>query len=280
MIATAKHRPATFADLHRKLGEVPLDRIRLFPAPGTATEADLLTAGKPICELIDGVLVEKALSGRESIAKHLPATFADLHRKLGEVPLDRIRLIPAPGTATEADLLTAGKPICELIDGVLVEKPMGARESLLAGVIIQLFRNHIEADDLGVVLGADGFLRILPGQIRAPDVSFIPWSTLPGGQIPEGEAYWSIVPALAVEVLSPTNTKAEIDRKLRELLAAGCKLAWVIEPETQKARVYTSAKRSREIDETGTLNGGKVLPGFTLLLANLFAATRRRESTR
>ena len=213
-------------------------------------------------------------------AKHRPATFADLHRKLGEVPLDRIRLVPAPGTATEADLLIAGKPICELIDGVLVEKPMGARESCLAAILIKLIGIHIEPDDLGLVLGADGLLQILPDQVRAPDVSFIPWSTLPGGQMPEGVAYWSIAPALAVEVLSPTNTKAEIDRKLRELFAAGIKLAWVINPDTRRAKIYTSAKRFREIDETGTLEGGKVLPGFTLPLAKLFAATRQRKKTR
>jgi len=206
-----------------------------------------------------------------------PNSFADLHQRLGGVPLDRIRLIPAPGTATEADLLVARKPICELIDGVLVEKPMGARESLLAAFIIQLLRNHIEPKDLGVVLGEGGFLRILPNQIRAPDVSFIPWSAFPDGQIPEDEAYWSVAPALAVEVLSPTNTKAEIDRKLRELFAAGCKLAWIVDPETRSAKSYTSAKRSKEIDETGSLDGGKVLPGFTLPLASLLESTRARK---
>jgi Uma2 family endonuclease len=98
--------------------------------------------------------------------------------------------------------------------------------------------------------------------------------------MPEGVAYWSIAPALAVEVLSPTNTKAEIDRKLRELFVAGIKLAWVINPDTRRAKIYTSAKRFKEIDETGTLEGGKVLPGFTLPLAKLFAATRQRKKTR
>jgi hypothetical protein len=63
-------------------------------------------------------------------------TFADLHNRLGEVPLDRIRMKPAPGTATEEDLRRARKPTCELVDGVLVEKPMGTRESLLAAYII------------------------------------------------------------------------------------------------------------------------------------------------
>jgi len=204
-------------------------------------------------------------------------TFADLHRRLGEVPLDRIRIEPAPGTATEEDLAKPHGPICELVDGVLVEKPMGAGESLLAAYVIGLLRNHIGPDDLGVVLAPDGLLRVMPGQVRAPDVTFIPWSALPGGEVPENEPFWSVAPGLVVEVLSPTNTKAEIDRKLRELFAVGCKLAWVVDPRARSAKVYTSAARCRELGAEGVLDGGKVLPGFKLPLADLFAATKRRK---
>jgi Uma2 family endonuclease len=205
-----------------------------------------------------------------------PETFADLHRRLGGIPLDRIRTHPAPGTATEADLLKPDGRICELIDGVLVEKPVGDRESLLGGYLVHLFWSHVEPEDLGIVLGADGFIRVEEGLLRAPDVTFIPWSALPGGELPE-EAYWSVAPGLVVEVLSPGNTKPEIDRKLTELFSVGCKLAWVIDPDTRTAKVYTSAKRFKELDATGTLDGGKVLPGFKLPLADLFAATRRRK---
>jgi Uma2 family endonuclease len=210
-------------------------------------------------------------------ATSAPETFADLHRRLGGIPLERIRLKPPPGTATEEDLERAPKPICELIDGVLVEKAMGNRESLLGSYIGGLVWSHVQPQDLGVVLGADGHVRLGGGQLRAPDVSFIPWSSFPGGEPPEDEAYWSVAPALAVEVLSPTNTAAEIDRKLSELFSAGCKLAWVIDPETKTAKVYTSAKRFKELTASGTLDGGKVLPGFKLPLADLFAATKRRK---
>lgn len=203
-------------------------------------------------------------------------TMAEVVRDLGDIPLERIRAKPAPGSATERDLLKAGKPVCELIDGVLVEKPVGDRESLLAAEISALVRNQIRADDLGVVLGADGYFRLSGGQVRAPDVSFTPWSEFPDEEIPE-EAYWSVAPALFVEVLSPKNTIAEIDRKLREFFAAGSRLAWVIDPKTQTAKVYTSPKRFKVIDARGTLDGGKVLPGFTLALADLFAITKRRK---
>lgn len=204
-------------------------------------------------------------------------TFAELHARLGGVPLERIRTQPPPpGTATEADLLRAGGPTCELVDAVLVEKPRGTRESLLAVVIAGMFRQYVAATDSGVVLGSDGVLQLGAGQLRAPDVSYIPWDSFPDEELPE-EAYWSVAPALAVEVLSPSNTDAEMARKLKELFAAGCQLVWLIDPQSETAKVYTSAKRSKQLDAAGTLDGGKVLPGFKLALADLFAATKPRK---
>lgn len=207
----------------------------------------------------------------------VPWTIAELHRQLGGVPLERIRMKPAPGTATEEDLLKPHGPTCELIDGVLVEKAMGSLESLLGIEIGRRIGNYNESHDLGVVLGEAGLLRIMPGLLRAPDVTFIPWSAFPGDEIPEDEAYWSVAPVLAVEVLSPGNTPAEMDRKLRELFAAGCKLAWVIDPRARSARVHTSAAKSKDVGPDGVLDGGKVLPGFKLPLADLWAAGRRRK---
>jgi hypothetical protein len=108
----------------------------------------------------------------------LPAdwNFADVLASLGDVPAERIRAVPPPGTATESDVIEAESRwgrICELIDGVLVEKTMGWRESLLAALFVRLLGDFAEKHALGVVLGADGAMRILPHQVRVPDVSFI-----------------------------------------------------------------------------------------------------------
>src|SRR5690349_13836635 len=94
-------------------------------------------------------------------------TIADLLDRLG-VPPDRVRFHPAPGTATKADVLTrpdGAKRLCELVDGVLVEKTMGAYESLLAGILIHLLHSFLEQHDLGIVLIPDGALRLLPGLV-------------------------------------------------------------------------------------------------------------------
>jgi Uma2 family endonuclease len=207
--------------------------------------------------------------------------FAELLARIGNVPPERIGMKPPAGMATEEDVLAArlrpGKRLYELVDGVLVEKTMGTKESLLAGVVLRLLGNYVDTADLGVVLGADGMLRLMPGLVRIPDVSFIPWDRIPNEEIPD-DAIAELVPDLAVEVLSKKNTRGEMDRKLRDYFLSGTRLVWMIQPKTQTARVYTSPTDSHRVGKNGSLDGGVVLPGFTLPLSELFARTRRRKS--
>src|SRR5690242_4440590 len=82
------------------------------------------------------------------------ATVADLLERLGGIPPERVRYYPAPGTATEADVVEIEERenrLCELIDGVLVEKPMSYRESMLAVLIATALNNFVLARKLGVV---------------------------------------------------------------------------------------------------------------------------------
>ncbi|OWK47309.1 Uma2 family endonuclease [Fimbriiglobus ruber] len=207
-------------------------------------------------------------------------TMADFHERLGFVPLDRILMNPPPGTATEADVLrflgAADKRLCELVDGTLVEKAMGFVESILASYIIHKLVEFVNSNDLGVVTSPDGSFRTMSGNVRYPDASFVPWTAFPNGELPTNKI--SLVPpVLVVEVLSESNTTAEIDRKLRELFSSGCRLAWVIDPETKTAKVYSSAGRFKELATDGVLDGGKVLPGFRLPLPELFATTKKRK---
>ena len=100
-------------------------------------------------------------------------TLADLLSRLGGVSPERVRFYPLPGTATEADVVAieAGENrLCELVDGVLVEKPMGFRESLVAGWILTALNSFVMPRRLGVVSGSDGLMRLVPGLVRIPDV--------------------------------------------------------------------------------------------------------------
>jgi Uma2 family endonuclease len=199
-------------------------------------------------------------------------TLADLLDRLGDIPLYRVRMRPAPGTATEADVLAVNDHedrLCELVDGVLVEKGMGFRESLLALAISSILRGFIIPRNLGLVVGPDGALKLMPGLVRIPDVSYLSWASIPGGKVPK-EAVPPISPDLAVEVLSESNTKREMARKRREYFASGTRLVWDVDPEARTVAVYDAPERFRLLAETDTLDGGDLLPGFALRLADLF----------
>ena len=129
------------------------------------------------------------LGGQEELAMATAAnglplygTAADLHDHLGHIPLHRIRLYPPPGTAALADVLDGQEQedrLCELVDGVWVEKAMGyygSRLALLIGYFLEVF---LQLHDLGIVLGADGMLQLLHNQVRIPDVAFLSWVHFP-----------------------------------------------------------------------------------------------------
>ena len=200
-------------------------------------------------------------------------SFADLQRHLGGIPAERIRVSPPPGQATEEDLIRNNDRkigVCELIDHVLVEKAMGCFESELAMFIGYYLISFLSENNLGVVMGEAGELKILPEQIRVPDVSFVSWDRFPDGKRPQ-QAIYRMAPDLAVEVLSKSNTKAEMERKLREYFEAGTKLVWYLDPQLRQMRVFTSLDNVEVIEESGTVGGGEVLPGFEMSLSELFA---------
>lgn len=209
-----------------------------------------------------------------------PESVADLIDRLGGIPAERIRMQPPPGTATEKDLLrlldAEDKRICELIDGVLVEKAVATREGLYAAYLTRMLWNHAEEFDLGVVLGADAPFRFRLGLVRVPDVSFVSWGRIPGGEFPD-DPISEVIPDLAIEVLSKTNTLAEIELKLDNYFDAGVRLAWVIDPKKERAKIYSSRSRMQEIDSDAELLGSKVLPGFRLPLRDVFASIRRKK---
>ncbi len=200
-------------------------------------------------------------------------SLADFLEQLGNVPLERIRVRAPLGAATEQDILDIyerEKRLYELVDGILVEKAMGFRESVLAMALIAFLRGFVRPRNLGLVAGEGGMMRLAPGLVRIPDVSFISWDHIPGRRMP-AEPIPDLYPDLAVEVLSTSNTTAEMLRKCREYFAAGARLVWLIDPVARTVTVYTAPERWTVLDESQTLDGGDVLPGFILPLRDLFA---------
>jgi len=209
-------------------------------------------------------------------------TVGELLEKLGRIDPRRVRLSPPPGEATEKDvlaLLDHENRLYELVDGVLVEKIMGLKESALAMLLGRRMGNFVEQFDLGIVAGADGTLRLMPRLVRIPDVSFISWQQLPNREYPT-QPIPDLYPDLAAEVLSAGNTVQEIERKLKEYFLAGTRLVWIIDPDARIIHVYTSPDDWTILEETDTLTGGEVLPGFKLPLRQLFARLPRAATGR
>lgn len=209
-------------------------------------------------------------------AKSTPAveTMDDLLDRLGGVSPSRVRMTPPPGQATVRDVIhirDKERRLFELVDGTLVEKVMGTKESSVAMWIGHLLLTHSELHGgLGMVLGEAGTLKLLKKLVRIPDVSFTSWDQLPTRQVPR-EPVPELAPDLVVEVLSRKNTRREMERKLKEYFLSGVRLAWLVDPATRRVRVFESPDDVVELGPDDVLDGGEVLPGLRIPVSKLFA---------
>ena len=203
-------------------------------------------------------------------------SFADLLRKLGDVPRERVRQNPPPGTATFSDLSKPENAGCELVDGTLVEKAVGYEANMFGAWLLVLVYSYARSKKLGFCTGEQGMIELPDGPegpVRAPDVAFVAWDSLENRCPPKGSCP-RLAPDLVVEVLSPSNTKAEMERKRGEYFRAGVRLYWEFDPLTDFARVYTAVDRYRDLNPDDTLDGGDVLPGFSMVMKDLWAKHR------
>jgi Uma2 family endonuclease len=215
----------------------------------------------------------------ETAAPPRVLTVADLVALFGPISMSRIGTDPRPGQAPEQDVLDwhrrTGR-LFELVDGVLLEKVMGYRESVIAGILIRLLGTFIAERGLGVVAGEAGMMRLTSGRVRMPDVSFVSWDRFPGRSVP-AEPIPELHPDLAIEVLSESNTPEEMEGKRRDYFGSGTRLVWEIDPEKRTAKAYTAVDQFVAVPADGSLDGAAVLPGFTLSLAALFAELAKQS---
>ena len=160
----------------------------------------------------------------------------------------------------------------ELVDGQRVElPPMSVDSQALASRLGRHLGNHGIAEDLGEAYTEMLFkLPLAKERNRKPDVAFVPYSRWPEHQpMPDTNA-WDVLPDLCVEVISPSDMADEIETKLNDYFEAGVRLVWVVYPRQERFYVYDSPSQIRRLTRADTLDGGTVLPGFTLPLAELF----------
>jgi Uma2 family endonuclease len=197
----------------------------------------------------------------------------ELLAQLGDISPSRVRLKPPPGEATEKDvldILNRTDRLYELVDGVLVEKVMGYTESSLTIWLAHLLQQFLDQNDLGNLAGSDGTMRLMPRLVRIPDISFVRWEKLPNRRFPE-KPIPDLIPDLAIEVLSESNTPGEMARKLKDYFITGVRLVWFVDPETRTVEVFKAPDRSVTLTEADTLDGGDVLPGLSLPVKQVFS---------
>jgi len=156
----------------------------------------------------------------------------------------------------------------ELVDGEIVVSPAGYVHGIVIVKLTWRLAAHVEQAGLGAVVDSSTGLWMPSGNLRSPDLAFTARQRLPP-DVPD--AFATIVPDLAVEVLSPGDSKRLIREKIAEYLSAGVRLAWVIDPRSRSAQIHRPGASVVEIDERGVLDGADVVPGFRCLLADILA---------
>ena len=114
---------------------------------------------------------------------------------------------------------------------------------------------------------------MVSGERYAPDVAFISVARQP--ELAK-EGYNPNPPELAVEVVSPNDSERKMTRKVVNYLAAGT-LVWLVRPEEKQVEVYATGKPVKTLGINDTLDGGTVLPGFTLKVSEIFAPLHQEQ---
>ncbi len=183
-------------------------------------------------------------------------------------------------TTVAAQMMTAEKLLrlpsgmgqrFELVKGELrTMPPAGFEHGDIVGELSMRLRQYVRSRGLGRVLGAEtGFvLSRNPDTVRAPDVSFVSEARV--AQTGRVKGFFPGAPDLAVEVVSPTDAAADVQRKVREYFDAGAQQVWVVYPDLREVMVFRSVRESVTLAAADTLDGGTLIPGFTCPVAELF----------
>jgi Uma2 family endonuclease len=159
----------------------------------------------------------------------------------------------------------------ELVKGELRRmSPSGSEHGATIVNITVLLAQYVRANKLGVCFGAETGFKIAsdPDTVRAPDVAFIRRERIPESGIPKN--FWPGAPDLAIEVLSPGDTRREVGEKVEDWLEAGARAVWVINPKRRAVTVYRSMTDVTRLLESDELEGGEVVPGFRCKVSESF----------
>lgn len=157
-------------------------------------------------------------------------------------------------------------------DGELIVNPPTGGESSRRNLSIsaQLWM-WVEANPtLGVAFDSSGGFELPSGDIRAPEASWVAsdrWDALTSKQ---RKGFVPLCPDFVVELRSETDSLSDLQGKMREYLANGARLGWLIDPQNQRVEIYRNSQEIEVLEQPSQLSGGDVLPGFTLSLQSIW----------
>jgi Uma2 family endonuclease len=157
----------------------------------------------------------------------------------------------------------------ELVEGRIVEvSPVKRRHGRILVRLARRLEEHVEAHGLGEVYGGDvGFiLRRNPDTVRAPDLAFIRRARLPAV---EEETFSTVIPDLAIEILSPSDRWAEVEQKIVEYIQAGVTSVWVLDPSGNEVRIFHPGEAARVLGVAERISEPELLPGLELDISSL-----------
>jgi Uma2 family endonuclease len=150
-------------------------------------------------------------------------------------------------------------------EAVTMTEPM-PRHNRVRDRIARRMGIFVEERKLGEVFLETGY-QLTPETVRIPDVSFVLADRL--GEIDPDRRIQG-APALAIEVVSPTDLAEELTQKVKQYLAAGAKVVWVFYPKTREVQVFRADGGSFVRREHEALEDPDLLPGLTLDLKSVF----------
>lgn len=173
-------------------------------------------------------------------------------------------------TEAELEALPEDGYIHELVNGELVMSPKNNwQHGDLCARLVMALGMYAQQNRLGAVFDSSTGFWMQNLNCRAPDVSLVRKERLAGLNRRE-PAFFKSAPDLAVEILSPSMTRRELDERLKDFFESGSKLAWVIDPQREMIEICRSATQRRLLGPGGSLDGEEVLPGFQYAVADLF----------
>ena len=183
-------------------------------------------------------------------------------------------IVPENGSSELASSFPVSLPedmLYEVVDGKIVEKIVGVHEAEIATLLIEFLAPFARLHRLGRVFGETIFRIDQSKNLqRRPDVAFVSHARWPAQRRAPKVAVWDMVPDLAIEIVSPSNTADHVQEKIHEYFDAGVSRVWVVYRRQKEVYVYASPTQIQVLQLGQELDGGELVPGFRLPLTALF----------